>query len=44
MQYESPITCSKKFMAKVSVFVHAANTDMDAGAMTLAPRTFILTC
>ena len=32
-------------MAKVKVFVHAANTDADADAdtraMTLAPRTFI---
>ena len=26
-------------MAKVKVFVHAANADADARAMTLAPRT-----
>ena len=28
-------------MAKVKVFVHAANADADARAMTLAPRTFV---
>ena len=32
-------------MAKVKVFVHAANADIDADAdgraMTLAPRTFV---
>ena len=30
-----------KVMAKVKVFVHAANGDADTRAMTLAPRTFI---
>ena len=28
-------------MAKVKVFVHAANADADGRAMALAPRTFI---
>ena len=44
VQYESPITSSKKVMAKVKVFVHAdADTDAEAHtrAMTLAPRTFV---
>ena len=45
MQYESPISSGKKVMAKVKVFVHAANADADADAdtraMTLAPRTFV---
>ena len=47
VQYESPITSSKKVMAKVKVFVHASNADADADAdadtraMTLAPRTFV---
>ena len=38
MQYESPITCGKKVMAKVKVFVHASHADPDTRAMTLAPR------
>ena len=41
MQYESLIISSLKVMAKVKVFVQAANADADAKAMTLAPRTFI---
>ena len=47
MQYESPISSGLKVMAKVTVFVHAANADADADAdadaraMTLAPRTFV---
>ena len=44
VQYESPISYSKKVMAKVKVFVHASNEDAntDTMAMTLAPRTFVL--
>ena len=37
MQYESAITSGLKVMAKVKVFVHAANADADSRAMTLAP-------
>ena len=48
MQYESPISSGLKVMAKVKVFVHAANADTDAyadgRAMTLAPRTFVQAC
>ena len=35
---------SKNFrlgMAKIKVFVYAANADADTRAMTLAPRTFV---
>ena len=28
-------------MAKVKVFVHAANADTDGRAMTFAPQTFV---
>ena len=38
MKYESSIYNGWKVMAKVKVFVHAANADADARAMTLAPR------
>ena len=35
-------------MAKVKVFVHAANSDANADAdgraMTLAPQTFVMAC
>ena len=43
MKYESSIINGLKVMAKVKVFVHAANADADADstAMTLAPRTFV---
>ena len=43
MKYESSIFYGLKVMAKVKVFVHAANADADADgrAMTLAPRTFV---
>ena len=43
MKYESSIFNSWKVMAKVKVFVHAANADADANgrAMTLAPQTFV---
>ena len=37
MQYESSITSGLKVMAKVKVFVYAADTDADGRAMTLAP-------
>ena len=44
MKYESSIFNGLKVMAKVKVFVYAANTnadkDTDGRAMTLAPRTF----
>ena len=47
MKYESSIFIGLKVMAKVKVFVNAANadtdTDVDANgrAVTLAPRTFV---
>ena len=47
MKYESPIFNCWKVMAKVKVFVHAANVDANADAdadgraMTLAPWTFV---
>ena len=41
MRYEISIFNGWKIMAKVKVFVHAANADADGRAMTLAPRTFI---
>ena len=47
MKYESSIFYGLKVMAKVKVFVHAANADThtdadaDGRAMTLAPRTFV---
>ena len=45
MKYESSIFNGLKVMAKVKVFVHAANADTDANAdsraMTLAPQTFV---
>ena len=45
MKYESCIFIGLKVMAKVKIFVYAANTDADADAdgtaMTLAPRTFV---
>ena len=31
-------------MAKVKVFVHAANADTEARAMTLAPQILVLVC
>ena len=40
--YEISIFNGLKVMAKVKVFVHAANTDADARLATLAPWTFIL--
>ena len=49
MEYESYIFNGLKVMAKVKVFVWAANTDADMDtdadgrAMTLAPRTFVQT-
>ena len=43
MQYESPITSSKKVMTKVKVFVHAHGRRRGrARAMTLAPWIFVL--
>ena len=39
MKYESSIINGLKVMAKVKVFVHAANAN--ARAMTLAPQTFV---
>ena len=44
MKYESFIFNGLKVMAKVKVFVYAANadTDADSRAKTLAPRTFVL--
>ena len=50
MKYESFIFYGLKVMAKVEVFVHAANADADADvdadgrAMTLAPQTFVPAC
>ena len=45
MKYESSIFKAWKVMAKVEIFVHAANADADADtdgrAITLAHRTFI---
>ena len=43
MKYESSIFIDLKVMARVKVFVYAANADADADgrAMTLAPRTFV---
>ena len=43
MKYESSIFIGLKVMAKVKVFVYAANADTDADgrAMILAPRTFV---
>ena len=41
MKYESFIFYGLKVIAKVKVFVHAANADADSRAMTLAPRTFV---
>ena len=49
MKYESSILNGWKVMAKVKVFVHAANSDADTDAdadadgraMTLAPRTIV---
>ena len=41
MKYESSIFNGLKVMAKVKVFVYAANADADGRAMTLAPRTFV---
>ena len=41
MKYESSIFIGLKVMAKVKVFVYAANTDGDGRAMTLAPRTYV---
>ena len=42
MKFESSIFNGLKVMAKVKVFVHAANADGDGRAMTLAARTFVL--
>ena len=48
MKYECSIFNDLKVMAKVKVFVHAANPDADADAdaraMTVAPRTFVPAC
>ena len=43
MIYESYIFNGLKVMAKVKVFVYAANADADEDtrAMTLAPQTFV---
>ena len=41
MKYKSFIFSGLKVMAKVKVFVYAANADTDSRAMTLAPRTFV---
>ena len=43
MKYESFIFYGLTVMAKVKVFVYAANADADTDGrvMTLAPRTFI---
>ena len=41
MKYESSVFNGLKVMAKVKVFVHAADADADSRAMTLAPRTFV---
>ena len=42
-QYESSVSSGKNVMAKVKVFVHISNADVDADtrAMTLAPLTFV---
>ena len=44
MKYVSYIFNGLKVMAKVKVFVYAANADADSRAMTLAPRTFVPAC
>ena len=48
MKYVSSIFNGWKVMAKVKVFVHAANadtdTDADGRAMTLTPRIFVPAC
>ena len=45
MQYESSISYGKEVMAKVKVFVHATDADIDADAdgraVTLAPRKYL---
>ena len=43
MQYESVISSGNKVMAKVKVFLHPTHddADVDARAMTLAPRTYV---
>ena len=45
MKYENSIVNGLKVMAKVKVFVYAANadadTEADGRAMTLAPETFL---
>ena len=41
MKYEYSIFNGLKVMAKVKVYVHTAHADVDARAMTLAPRTFV---
>ena len=41
MKYERSITSGLEVMAKVKVFVYAANADADGRAMTLAPRTYM---
>ena len=42
MKYESSVFNGLKVMAKVKVFVYAANADADGRALTLAPLTFVL--
>ena len=41
MKYEISIFKCLEVMAKVKVFVHAANADGDGMAMTLAPWKFV---
>ena len=41
VQYKSPTSTGLKVMAKVKVFVYAANADADTRAMTLAPQTSV---
>ena len=48
VQYDSPISCSNKVMAKVKVFVHASHADADedsySRAIALAPWTYVPAC
>ena len=43
MKYERSITSGLEVMAKVKVFVQAADMDVDDRAMTLAPRSYVPT-
>ena len=41
MKYESSILNGLKVMAKIKVFIYAANANADGRAMTFAPRAFV---